>query len=144
MNSTCTEELCEVSTTVAADAARTMGALTTLEGLRGWWTPDVEGDTAPGNTLTFRFDPIDEEIRMRVDDVTATSVVWTCLGHTSAPAWSGTTVRFEVSPQASGCRLTIRHDGLVGTSVEGGWLHFLASIAAWAMTGRGQPYVACA
>src|SRR5476651_2910867 len=30
-------------------------ALTTLDGLRGWWTTDTQGDSKAGGTIAFRF-----------------------------------------------------------------------------------------
>ena len=32
-------------------------ALTTLEGLSGWWTERTSGQTSPGGVLEFRFGP---------------------------------------------------------------------------------------
>ena len=32
-------------------------ALTTIDGLAGWWTTDTTGDPTPGGTIAFRFPP---------------------------------------------------------------------------------------
>ena len=37
---------------------RVYEALTTPEGLRGWWTEDVAGSSEPGGVLEFRFPPV--------------------------------------------------------------------------------------
>ena len=37
------------------DADEVFAALTTIEGLAGWWTTDTTGDGDVGGTLRFRF-----------------------------------------------------------------------------------------
>lgn len=110
-------------------------ALTTLSGLRAWWTPVVTGDPQAGGTLHFGFPGLDEQIVMHVDEATSTRVSWTCLAHTGAPAWRDTVVTFDLDPQ-----LSLRHTGIAPDEVEPGWQHFLASLATYVDTGIGTPF----
>src|SRR3954452_25213160 len=131
----------EGQVTVRAPRARVFDAVSTLDGLRGWWTPLVSGATGDGGELRFAFDGLDEEIVMRVDAARRPSAVhWTCLVHTSAPEWNGTKIRFEVDDTGDGTRLTLRHSGLAPEVVARGWDHFLASIGGYVEDGEGMPY----
>jgi hypothetical protein len=113
---------------IAAPRARVFETIASLDGLAAWWTPLVSGSAAAaGEELTFAFDGLDERIVMRVEESTPCATVrWTCLRN-------------------DGCRLRFRHIGLVPLLdcylvCESGWERFLASIASYAETGRGNPY----
>ena len=130
------------SVPINASSERVFDALTTLEGLRGWWTPAVSGSARAGGELRFRFDGVDELIRMRVDAITPPKdVSWTCLEHSGNPGWTGSTVRFRLGAAPRGCTLSISHVGIPAAQVRAGWEHFLSSIRAYVETGAGQPYL---
>lgn len=121
-------------------------ALTTLDGLAGWWTPIVSGNPTSGE-LRFGFAGLDEEIVMRVDQATRpTTLIWTCLAHTGHPEWEDTRIVFELeTDEESGGLLKFRHVGLIpGLSCyetcETGWEHFLASLLDYAEHGQGRPF----
>lgn len=128
-------------------AARAFAAVGTLGGIRGWWTPVVDGSTKQGGILTLRFRGVDETIRFRVDAREPSRVAWVCLGHSALPEWTGTRLVFAVrsQPREGACVLELCHEGLVPTltcyaSCRAGWEHFLKSLVAWAETGRGAPF----
>jgi uncharacterized protein YndB with AHSA1/START domain len=126
---------------------RIFAALTTLDGLAGWWTPIVRGMPTPGGELEFGFTGLDETIVIRVDSATRpSSVAWTCLTHTGHPEWQGTRVVFQLAARddQSGV-LSFRHIGLSPTlscfeTCESGWDHFLASLINYAEHGKGSPF----
>ena len=118
-----------------SSAAGVHVALTTLSGLRAWWTPMVTGDPTAGGTLQFGFPGLDEQIVMRVDEATPTRVAWTCLTHTGAPEWRDSVLTFDLEPP-----LTFRHTGIAAAAVEPGWRRFLASLADYVDTGVGAPF----
>jgi uncharacterized protein YndB with AHSA1/START domain len=131
---------------LAASPTTVFSALTTLRGLRGWWTPSVTGSPA-GGELLFRFPGLKEQIIMRVDLVTPPSEVrWTCIRHDSLPDWAGTTANFLLHSVASNqCVLGFRHAGLTPRldcydECAAGWNHFLASLRAYVEDGRGTPF----
>jgi uncharacterized protein YndB with AHSA1/START domain len=131
---------------VDAGRAKVYEALTTLEGLAGWWTPIVHGSPTSGGAITFGFGGLDETIVMRVDDATfPASVTWTCLAHTGHPEWEGTTLTFELHERGPNiCLLNFRQQGLVPEldcylACKHGWEHFLASLAKYAVHGQGSP-----
>ena len=120
----------ERTLSLAARPARVFNAIGNLEGLRSWWTTIVDGSAAAGDELLFKFDGLDEHIRMQVEAARRSShVQWTCLEHTGAPSWGGTTLTFDLAPAATtdGCELRFRHAGLAAETVATGWDRFLTS-----------------
>lgn len=119
-------------------------AVSTPEGLSGWWTTDASGVSAPGGELRFAFQ--DGAAVMRVEERTRPAAErWTCVGHSGQPEWAGTTVTFqltEVSPAAT--RLEFTHGGLRPQldcygQCSAGWTYLMGSLAALAETGTGTP-----
>ncbi len=94
----------------AAPVSAVHDALTTLDGLAGWWMPDVSGEPAVlGGEVTFRFD--DEHVTMRVEHLEPALVVWSCTESTKMPEWVGNTLWFDLhardgdrAPRSSSCR----------------------------------------
>jgi uncharacterized protein YndB with AHSA1/START domain len=126
---------------------RVFDALTTLEGLAGWWTSLVSGTPTAGGEVEFAFAGLDEKIVMRVDDAQPPSkVIWTCLAHTGHPEWQGTTIVFELAQdEADAGLLRFRHVGLTPVlscyeTCESGWDHFLESLLRYAQYGDGSPF----
>ena len=70
-------------------------ALTTIDGLAGWWTETTSGDGAAGGTIAFRFPPGGFDMKV----MTATPgarVTWEVV---DGPAeWVGTTVDWKLRP----------------------------------------------
>jgi len=132
---------------VHATPATIFDAITTIEGLRGWWTPIVSGSTDVGSDVRFDFEGLDEHVVMRIDEATpASKVQWTCIAHTGHPEWIGTQPTFEIALVGGhGTALYFRHVGLAPPlscyqQCERGWDHFLASIVAYVESGRGTPF----
>jgi uncharacterized protein YndB with AHSA1/START domain len=142
------------SLVVDATPATVYAALTTPEGLRGWWTADCDVHTAVGETITVRFGQTHKD--MRVDRLDAgREVRWhVTQAHIAAgnltrrDEWAGTDIVFRLSPAGSGrTRLDFEHVGLVPSLdcyalCDNGWRYFLASLKQLAEAGRGTPYVA--
>ena len=130
--------------TIAAPAARVFEALTTLDGLAGWWTPAVTGSPLAGGELTFRFG--DQRVVMRVDRADPAGVRWLCIEHNALDEWPGTTLTFDLRSQDDDTTvLTFRHIGLVPAldcygHCEQGWDRFMGSLAAYADGRGGAPW----
>jgi uncharacterized protein YndB with AHSA1/START domain/DNA-binding transcriptional ArsR family regulator len=134
-----------VEVIIAAPRDRVFEALTTLDGLAGWWTPAVTGSAEEGGEITFGFG--EERIVMRVDRaVGPESVAWTCLVHTKFAEWEDTTLRFELSQHAGdSTRLEFRHVGLVPelechAVCSRGWDQYVGSLAAHVSGDGGSPW----
>jgi len=127
--------------TIHAAAERVFDAITTLDGLRHWWTSIVTSSGDPGGTLRFGFAGLDEQIVMRVNTVRPLSAItWSCVAHTRDQEWTGSTVRFGLADRGlQACELNFRHTGIGRDLVAEGWKHFLASLAAYAEHKHRQP-----
>jgi uncharacterized protein YndB with AHSA1/START domain len=134
---------------VDAPPAAVERALTTLAGLRGWWTEVVDGD--PGTVdgvVVLGFPSVGERIELVVEAAPPAdaAVRWRCTTHTGHPEWAGTRIELAVDAVGRGqARVRLRHHGLVPTlgcfeACERGWEHFLRSLAAHAAGRGGQPF----
>jgi uncharacterized protein YndB with AHSA1/START domain len=128
--------------TIAAPIDTTFATVSTVEGVRAWWSSTASGSAEVGEELVFGF--ADTTI-MRVDESTAPHrVQWTCL-KCGVTDWVGTTITFELS-EVDGDRTSLHftHHGLrpdveCWDMCETGWNHYLGSITRLAQTGVGQP-----
>ena len=127
---------------IEAPRERVFEAIGTLDGPRHWWTTIVTGSAALGDELRFGFAGLDEQIVMCVSERREPALVaWSCVAHTRGVEWTGTTVRFELTARGpNACELDFRHAGLPPDLVADGWDYFLASLAAYAVTGAGTPF----
>ena len=126
---------------IAASPETVRAALVEKAGLAGWWTKAVEGDSAPGCNLTFRFSS-GAFNTMKVQSVQPMRVEWECTaGHEE---WTGTRVRFDVRPEGGGAKLCFSHSGWRGQTEYFGecsfhWAQYLVSLRRFCETGRGTP-----
>jgi uncharacterized protein YndB with AHSA1/START domain/DNA-binding transcriptional ArsR family regulator len=128
-----------------ASAGAVYAALTTLDGLAGWWMPDVVGTPEPGGEITFRFDG--EHVTMQVVYAEPASlVVWRCTESTKFPEWVGNSLWFDLQPRdASSTSVTFSQVGLAPGCdcydiCSRGWDHYVRSLADFAAGERGHPY----
>ena len=106
----------------------------------------MSGSAAAGGELRLGFAGLPEEMIMLViASRRPVSVTWRCVAHNRDHGWTGTRLSFELTDRDPGtCELTFRHSGLPAEAVAEGWRHFLASLAAYAESGTGDPFGASA
>jgi uncharacterized protein YndB with AHSA1/START domain len=129
--------------TVSAPIGSVFAAVSTVEGLSGWWTTGTSGSPEPGGELRFAF--TDGAAVMLVEERSPALVRWTCLGHSGQPEWENTTVTFlltELTPAVT--RLQFTHGGLRPQltcygQCSAGWTYLMRSLASYAETGTGHP-----
>jgi uncharacterized protein YndB with AHSA1/START domain len=73
---------------IEAEPMRVFEALSTLEGIRGWWIADTTGDAAEGGVFQFRAN------RLTVIQADPACVRWRYAG--PATEWVDTEIRFEL------------------------------------------------
>lgn len=139
--------------TMAAPPAAVYAALSTIDGLRQWWSRDCDGESELGGTIRFRFGICHNA--MRVDRlVPGHEVGWHCTdAHTvgdsvtQSAEWVGTAPQFHLSAaEAGGTRVVFEHVGLTPAlechaMCVKGWTHFLGSLQQYLETGEGTPYI---
>ncbi|MDQ3158482.1 MAG: SRPBCC domain-containing protein [Actinomycetota bacterium] len=116
-------------------------ALTTLEGLTGWWTKDTQGESAAGGVIQFRFPPggFDMEV---VELDPAKRVLWKVID--GPEEWIGTTVSWDLSQEDDYTIVLFKHQGwrepvgfMYHCSTK--WAIFLMSLKSLVETGGGAP-----
>lgn len=86
---------------IAAPAERVFRAITTSEGLRGWWTRDATAAAELGGVAVLRFDDGKVVFRMRVEELEAPRrVAWKCIGDWDE--WTGTRLTWDLKPDPDG------------------------------------------
>jgi uncharacterized protein YndB with AHSA1/START domain len=116
-------------------------ALTTVDGLAGWWTRDTSGDEAEGGVLAFRFPVGGFDMKVLTTEP-ATLVLWEVV---DGPAeWVGTRVRFELKQEGDFTVVLFRHEGwrepvefMYHCTTK--WGTFLMSMKQLLETGAGDP-----
>lgn len=132
---------------IKANPEAVFQALSTLEGLTGWWTTDTTGDPRPGGALTFTFLTASGDVLGRmvfaVDAISQVSAVrWSCVD--GFPDWVGTSVTFDLSVQDGQTIVIFGHRGWAEASESMAhcsmkWAVFLLSLRALVETGKGLP-----
>ena len=121
----------------------TYQALTTREGLAGWWTIDTQGNCNNGGVIKFRFGPrgfFDMKV-LELDS--GARVLWQVI---DGPAeWIGTKVSFDLKQEGDWTVILFKHQGwkepvefMHHCSTK--WAVFLLSLKSLVETGKGAPY----
>ena len=116
-------------------------ALTTLDGLAGWWTEDTKGSTGVGGVVAFRFLPggFDMEV---LESRRPERVVWRVA---EGPAeWLGTTIDWQLRQDGDFTIVLFRHRGWAEPvefmhHCSTKWASYLLSLKSLVETGEGAP-----
>ena len=117
-------------------------ALTTVEGLAGWWTDDTKGNGDVGGVLAFRFPPVGgfdmEVVELRPSE----RVRWRVVD--GPEEWIGTTITWDLRQDGDHTIVLFKHQGwkepvefMHHCSTK--WATFLLSLKSLAETGEGAP-----
>jgi uncharacterized protein YndB with AHSA1/START domain len=121
---------------IAAEPARVFEALTTVDGIKNWWSADAQGDASEGGAFQFRSN------RLEVVHADPSLVVW----HYSGPAkdWLGTELRFRLEWRDGQTFVLFSHEGwrepnefMHHCSTK--WATFLLSLKDLVENGEGRP-----
>lgn len=132
---------------IKAPPSKVYAALSTLEGIAGWWTTATTGVCKPGETISFEFLTTDgERIGAMAMQVTALDpdkqVHWRC---TAGPdEWIGTDVAFKLVQEDDYTIVRFGHrnwreavEFTEHCSMK--WAIFLLSLKELVETGKGRP-----
>jgi hypothetical protein len=116
-------------------------ALTTLEGLSGWWTSDTRGESKAGGVIQFRFGSGGFDMKVLELDP-AGRVEWLVVD--GPPEWIGTKVSFDLRQEGDWTIILFKHRGwkepvefMHHCSTK--WGVFLLSLKSLLETGKGAP-----
>jgi uncharacterized protein YndB with AHSA1/START domain len=125
-----------------APREKVMAALTTLEGLQGWWTETTSGDPAKGGEIYFRFGE-HGRIDVTVEENKDGFVLWRVID--AADDWIGTHLEFKIVDDKGQNRMMFRHTGWGEEApffhhCSTKWATFLLSMRDMVEGGTGRPY----
>ncbi|HZX08021.1 SRPBCC domain-containing protein [Kribbella sp.] len=126
---------------IVAPSKDVYDALTTIDGLAGWWTVDTTGDEA--GVLEFRFASAGGDgFDMKVLETTPELIRWEVVG--GPDEWIGTQVSFALSRADDFTIVLFKHEGwrepvefMYHCSTK--WATFLMSLKQYVETGKGEP-----
>jgi uncharacterized protein YndB with AHSA1/START domain len=121
--------------------AKVYDALTTIDGLAGWWTETTTGNPAPGGTIEFRFPPGGFDMKV-IEAVTGERVTWEVVD--GPQEWIGTTIDWQLRSDGDWTIVVFTHAGweepvefMHHCSTK--WATYLMSLKALLETGTGAP-----
>ena len=118
-------------------------ALSTLDGLSGWWTTDTKGESKVGGVIHFRFGDrgfIDVKV-LALDP--GKRVLWDVID--GPGAWIGTKIMFDLVQDGDFTAILFKHQGWKEAGefmhhCTSKWGVFLMSLKSYVETGSGAPY----
>jgi len=131
---------------IKASSDEVYKALTTRDGLAGWWTTNTQGDSKLGGVIKFRFSVDGREIGgfdTKVLELRpAERVSWQVIE--GPPEWIGTKVSFDLKQEGEFSIVLFKHAGwkepvefMHHCSTK--WATFLISLKQLVETGKGAP-----
>jgi uncharacterized protein YndB with AHSA1/START domain len=118
-------------------------ALTTIDGLAGWWTSTTQGDANSGGTIKFRFGDRGFFDMKVIDTDAEKRVAWEV---SDGPGeWVGTKVSFDLRQEGAQTTVLFKHEGWKAPvefmhHCSTKWATFLMSLKALIETGKGAPF----
>jgi uncharacterized protein YndB with AHSA1/START domain len=128
---------------IAAPRAKVYEAITTIQGLSGWWTRQTAGDGKAGGVLEFRFGP-QYLNTMKVKELKPNeSVTWECTG--DAEEWIGTVFTFRLDENEGKTRVRFEQANWKNNSdfyaaCNFSWGRYLVSLRNLCEKGKGDPF----
>ncbi len=116
-------------------------ALTTVEGLAGWWTTKTEGDAKAGGVVKFRFPAGGFDMKV-LEAQPSKRVLWQVVE--GPEEWLGTKISWELRQEGEWALVVFKHQGwkepvefMHHCSTK--WGVFLLSLKSMLETGKGAP-----
>jgi uncharacterized protein YndB with AHSA1/START domain len=120
-------------------------AISTADGLRGWWAKDLTMEDGSEGVLLVRW-PSGHHARVRLAKGKAPSrAEWDVLEHRPMSEWDGTKLVFDIEKMGpSSSRLRFQHVGLTPDcdcheACNGGWEYLMTSVKDYSEKGKGGP-----
>lgn len=125
-------------------------AVSTAEGIKGWWSADCSVGASEGSTSLLKFNKEGMLVEMGFATLSLDvnrKVVWECTAMPN-PAWIGTQIITEITATDDGCEVVFSHAGFEEKwkglepfeQTKGTWNHFVNSLVSFCETGVGQPW----
>ncbi len=129
---------------VEAPATTVWNALTTPDGIRGWWTTEAEVPAGTGAVVKLRFPDAPISWELRIDEAAENERLhWHCIA--GPPPWVDTDILFRLAARERGTRVVFDHVGWKDAEemvriVTFGWVQMFLQLKAYTETGEPQPF----
>ena len=135
---------------INASAETVYNAVATSQGIKGWWCINsaVSEEEGGQSLLKFNKQGMIVDMGFRTETLEPNQkVIWQCVAMLN-PAWIGTKIVTEITPDGSGCQVRFAHTDFdekwTGQEpfeqTRGTWGHFVASLVSYCESGNGQPW----
>ena len=128
---------------INASKEKVFEALTTINGLKHWWTTDTEGDSSAGGIIKFRFADAGGP-DMKVSEINPFDMVkWECIE--SPHGWKGHLFSFKLDENEGKTRIRFSHDGFIDNGdpiamCTTGWARYMESLRQYCQNGKGESF----
>jgi uncharacterized protein YndB with AHSA1/START domain len=117
-------------------------ALTTVDGLAGWWTDDTKGNPDVGGVLQFRFPPVGGFDMEVLETKPGEKVSWRVVD--GPEEWIGTTIDWQLRQDGDWTIVLFQHRGWAEPvefmhHCSTKWASYLLSLKSLVETGDGAP-----
>ena len=127
---------------INASAEKVFLAVSTVDGLKGWYTTQVDGVSQEGKQLIFRFPengPVMEVLELMPNEF----VKWKCID--GVDDWKNTILTFEMENQDGATELYFAQSGWEEQSnffahCNTKWALFMLSLKEFCESGEGHPF----
>lgn len=129
---------------IKSPAEKVYKAITTKEGIDGWWTEENTADSKVGSIIEFNFGE-QYQNRMKVLTLVENKLVeWECLE--GDLEWVGTKYKFEIMEEEQSCWIRFSHtDWDEQTDFYGmcnyHWGLYMKSLKSFCEAGKGTPFL---
>ena len=128
---------------INASQEEVFNAISSIQGLRKWWTDKATGDDTPKGIIEFNFSP-GTFIKFRVDQINPNSYYrWVCVD--ADPQWIGTIAEFKLSRVDGKTKVEFFHSGWAEQTAffancNFSWARYFISLRDYLEKGSGAPY----
>ena len=127
---------------INASKEKVFEAISTIEGLKNWWTVQTAGSPEVGGIIEFRFGEFENDMKV-LELKPNESLTWECVA--SAPDWVGTKFTFHVDTNEGKTRLRFEQSGWKETgdfyaACCFSWGRYMESLRQFCQTGKGEAF----
>ena len=127
---------------INASMEKVFEAISTIEGLKNWWTVQTAGSPEVGGIIEFRFGEFENDMKV-LELKPNESLTWECVA--SAPDWVGTKFTFHLDTNDGKTRVRFEQSGWkeTGDFYAGccfSWGRYMESLRQFCQTGKGEAF----
>ncbi|MFT7538860.1 MAG: hypothetical protein ACI9F2_001011 [Lysobacterales bacterium] len=117
-------------------------AVATVDGLKGWWTEHVDGESAEGSKVSFYFPETGPSMEV-LELFPSEFIKWKCVD--GIDEWKDTIITFEIEVKDGMTELLFAQSGWADETsffahCNTKWAVFMVSLKEYVESGKGRPF----